>query len=195
MTTTNSKQKLAEAQATARQTRREFYECAQAVLSGIAETIPEAAQRRLKTIVVEERFEVTCVLGREKVAALRNEVDQVARQLADHVRNGSHSIEWPCLPYPGGAADRGLLMRSTKEALSAHIGLELHQFQSILSQYGFTAGSFDWGNKLISPDDLWETAALEPLVPALESLRRAREAEEQARITHDRQVAEDLWDD
>ena len=199
MTTANTEQNLAEAQTTAQRARQEFDKRQQAVLNRIAETIPEAAERRLKTIVVEEGFTFTRALGREKVAALRSQVGRTASELANYLRDDSYPVNWPhypCYPYSDdGTADRSPLITSIKQALLEHASPFFRQFHSILDQYGYTTASFHWEDALISPDDLWETADLEPLVPALESLASARAAEEQARIAHDRYVAEGLWGD
>lgn len=199
MTTTNTKRNLAEARATAQRARREFDKRQQAVLNSIAEKVPAAAARRLKTIVVEEGFTFTRELGREKVAALRSQVDRTAAELAAYLRDDSYPVNWPhypCYPYSDdGTADRSPLMTSIKQALLEHASPFFRQFHSILEQYGYTTGMFRWANALISPDDLWETADLEPLVPALESLASARAAEEEAKISHARHVAEELWGD
>lgn len=167
-------------------------ECKRECLNTVAVGIPAAVDAAAKKIA-QSQPDVTRQLGPDGVKALREELAAEAATLAEHVRAGTHKIEWPT--QSGGWATTVEPHQIHSALFKYMYGRPINLVANVFGRYGYdvqrTPGRTEQG--LLLPQSLYVESSFDGVAAALTELGEARRAHAKAKADDDQDAVDELW--
>jgi hypothetical protein len=188
---TETAQRVAQAEAFASEQRaqadKQIAECLSGIASGLPGRIDDVAKR-----TAHNQPDVARSLGTDGVNVLRRELADAAQQLGSELEGSADEIRWP-----QASGVTRIDYRQIHEALSAFLtGPRLDGIAAVFRRHGFSAGSRSGPSQtLVLPQDLYDQTSFIPVAAALSLLGTAELSLASAKADDDRATVDSLWDD
>ncbi|SIH60308.1 hypothetical protein [Mycobacteroides abscessus] len=153
-------------------------ECLESVADGLVAKLDNHAKD-----LAHKQPEVAKELGPDGIGAMRRELAEAGRELADELPGAIDEIEWPAAPY---LVDKHRIHSALFDFLQ---GKRMTPFTRVLSARGFKLDGLG-----VIPQHLYDINNFEELASAMRALAQAERDVQAAQQADDRATVESLWE-